>query len=112
MIYDENILEIMQVEYISNYRLRLHFNDGKIQIINFEPFLSHSRNPMIRKYLDIELFKQFSIVYGDLIWHDYDLCFPIADLYKGEIEHNDVYLSESQPDDMLKVAERGNPYHS
>jgi hypothetical protein len=105
---EKKILEIIKAEYLSGYRLRLHFNDGKIQVVDFEPFLRHARNPMIRKYLDVKLFQQFSIEYGDLIWNDYELCFPIADLYAGVIEHEDVYQTELQPEYLLKVAEQGS----
>jgi len=44
-----------------------------------------SLNPLIRAYLDLDKFKNFSIEYGNLFWNDYDLCFPIADLYEGRI---------------------------
>ena len=40
---------------------------------------------MIKKYLNPDEFKKFTIEYGDLTWNDYDLCFPIADLYEGKI---------------------------
>ena len=40
---------------------------------------------MIRAYLSPDRFRQFSIEHGDLIWNDYDLCFPMADLYEGNI---------------------------
>lgn len=40
---------------------------------------------MTKKYLDKELFKSFTIAYGDLIWNDYEMCFPIWDLHEGKI---------------------------
>lgn len=85
----EKLLEIRKADYLSGYRLRLVFNDEAIRVVDFEPFLRHARNPLIREYLDLSLFKDFSIVYGDLIWHDYALCFPISDLYEGNLEHFD-----------------------
>lgn len=54
-----------------------------MRTIDFEPFLRRSRNPLIQAYLDPGLFSAFSIKEGDLVWGDYDLCFPIADLYDG-----------------------------
>ena len=36
--------------------------------------------------ISVELFKEFSIVYGRLDWNNYDLCFSIEDLYEGKIE--------------------------
>jgi len=76
---------VQSAEYIEGYELRLFFSDNTIKTVDFEPFLTRSRNPLIRKYLDADLFKNFSVAHGDLYWHDYDLCFPVADLYVGEI---------------------------
>jgi DUF971 family protein len=82
---EEWVIAIEQVEYVAEYILRLKFDDGKEVTIDFAPFLHQSLNPLIRKYLDIERFKRFALEYGDLNWDDYDLCFPIADLYEGRI---------------------------
>ncbi len=30
-------------------------------------------------------FKSFSISYGDIVWNDFELCFPIWDLHEGKI---------------------------
>jgi hypothetical protein len=79
------VIAIEQVEHLRDYVLRLKFNDGKETEIDFEPFLRRSLNPLIRKYLDPTLFGQFTVEYGDLFWNDYDLCFPIADLYEGRL---------------------------
>jgi hypothetical protein len=59
--------------------------EGRERLIDFEPFLKASRNPAIRAYLDPEKFSHFRLEYGDLIWDDYGLCFPIADLYEGHV---------------------------
>jgi hypothetical protein len=40
---------------------------------------------MIRAYLDPKRFANFKIEYGDLVWDDYGLCFPISDLYENRI---------------------------
>ncbi len=40
---------------------------------------------MSKKYLDKALFQKFTIEYGDIIWNDYELCFPIWDLHEGNI---------------------------
>ncbi|RME01874.1 MAG: DUF2442 domain-containing protein [Calditrichaeota bacterium] len=77
------VIAINKAEYLSGYKLKLYFNDGTTRIVDFEPFLRKSKHPEIQKYLDLEKFKQFKIKYGDLLWNDYELCFPIADLYEG-----------------------------
>jgi hypothetical protein len=78
-------VDITAAEYAGGYRLRLAFSDDTARTVDFEQFLSRSHNPMIRKYLDPEKFADFSVQYGDLVWHDYELCFPVADLYEGRV---------------------------
>ena len=46
------------------------------------PFASH---PDIKKYQDQELFKKFNLEYGEIEWNDYDLVFPVYDLYQGRV---------------------------
>jgi hypothetical protein len=81
-------LAIMTAEYIKDYKIRLVFTGNEERIIDFEPFLKVSINPMTRKFLDINEFKKFKIEYGDLIWNDYEMCFPIMDLYEDNILRN------------------------
>ena len=85
MIEESQVISIHAVEYCNEYKLKITFNDGTIQIVDFYPFLSRSFNPLIRKYLEIDLFQNYSIDQGYLEWNDYDLCFPIADLYENHI---------------------------
>ena len=79
------IVDLIGAEHLSGYKLNLRFSDGSERVIDFKSFLKNSRNPMIRAYLSPDRFRQFSIEHGDLIWNDYDLCFPMADLYEGNI---------------------------
>lgn len=79
------IVDIANAEHVSGYKLKIRFSDGAERIVDFEQFLRKSRNPMIRVYLSSEKFANFRIEYGDLVWGDYDLCFPIADIYEGTI---------------------------
>jgi len=85
MISDEQVISVEKVNQLSNFKLELEFNDKTRQVIDFYPFLSRSLNPLIRKYLSPEEFSKFEIDEGDLEWNDYDLCFPIADLYENKI---------------------------
>jgi hypothetical protein len=78
-------IAIVRVEQLDGYKLKLYFSNGVERVIDFEPFLRASRNPLIRAYLDPQRFANFKIEYGDLVWDDYDLCFPIADLYENRI---------------------------
>lgn len=79
------VIDIVRVEQVSAYTLKMSFSDGAERAINFEPFLRTSHNPLIRAYLDPEKFADFTLEYGNLMWDDYGLCFPIADLYENTI---------------------------
>jgi hypothetical protein len=85
MITDKQVISIEQAKQLDDYKLQLVFNDQSSQVVDFYPFLSKSLNPLIRKYLAAEEFAKFEIDEGDLEWNDYDLCFPIADLYENKI---------------------------
>lgn len=86
MISEEQVLRIKKVKHVGDYKLKLSFNDGNEQVVDFNFFLSSSLNPMIRKYLRREEFMKFELDEGDLEWNDYDLCFPIADLYENNVK--------------------------
>jgi hypothetical protein len=79
------VISIIKAEYVGEYKIKFSFSDGVVRLIDFSDFLANARNPMTRKYLDKQLFAKFSIEYGDIIWNDYEMCFPIWDLHQGEI---------------------------
>jgi DUF971 family protein len=79
------VISINKAEYLGNYQISFSFSDGIETTIDFLPFLKEAKNPMTRKYLNEELFKKYSIEYGDIIWNDYEMCFPIWDLHEGQI---------------------------
>ena len=80
-----NQLKIDSAKYLSDYAIRIKFSDGNEKIVDFKPFLLKSLHPSIKKYLDENKFSSFSLTDGNLNWNDYDLIFPISDLYKGQI---------------------------
>ncbi|HQH74628.1 MAG TPA: DUF2442 domain-containing protein [bacterium] len=79
-------LFLIHADSLPGYRLHLIFNGGKERIVDFEPFLRKARHPDIQKYLDPEKFNQYRLLHGDLIWNDFELCFPIAELYEGRVD--------------------------
>jgi hypothetical protein len=78
-------LEITRAEYIADYKIRLTFNDGVVRTVDFAPFLMKARNPDTTDYRDLGKFKSFRLVDGDLMWGDFQMIFPIMELYRGEI---------------------------
>ncbi|MBN1349579.1 DUF2442 domain-containing protein [candidate division KSB1 bacterium] len=82
---DYPVIEIHAAKYIGDDALRIQFNNGFERLVDFKPFLLKSHHPSISKYLDEEKFKQFKIIDGNLNWNDYDLIFPISDLFEDNI---------------------------
>lgn len=79
-------IQILKVKQLENFKLQLEFSDGKNQVVDFKPFLSASLHPEIKKYLQPKNFNKFKIECGELMWGDYDLIFPIMDLYHNRIK--------------------------
>jgi len=79
------VISIEKAVYRGDYKIEFLFSDGVRKIIDFEKFLRNSRNPMSTKYLNKDLFGSFTIEYGDISWNDFELCFPIWDIYEGRI---------------------------
>jgi hypothetical protein len=83
--FQNDLIAIELANYIGDYAIRLSFSNGTSRVVDFKPFLENALHPSIRKYLDENKFKQFEIVDGNLNWNNYDLIFPIDDLYQGKI---------------------------
>ena len=81
------IISIEAARLRDTYKVELKFNDGADRTIDFQPFLTQTQHPSIRAFLEPAKFKNFRVEHGDLVWGDYDLCFPIADLYYDRIDH-------------------------
>ena len=78
-------LRVKEANYVPRYRVDIAFNDGTRRVVDFGPFLKQARNPMFTKYRGLVEFKSFHIQDGDLMWGDYEMIFPIMDLYRGTI---------------------------
>jgi len=79
------VISIDKAEYIGDFKIKFSFSDGIERVIDFDRFLKNAKNPMTKKYLDKQLFEKYTIEYGDIIWNDYEMCFPIWDLHEGKI---------------------------
>lgn len=88
------VLKITKAELAGRYRLKLFFSDGKVQTVDFGPFFRASLHPEIRKFLKPTNFKRFTIHDGELMWGDFDLIFPIIDLYKNTIENGQTTINK------------------
>ena len=79
------VINIQKAKYINDYKIHFEFDDGVETTVDFKPFIFSSAHPDIKKYQDQKLFQKFNLDYGEIEWNDYELAFPIYDLYKGRI---------------------------
>ena len=84
------LVNIASATQTGEYQIKLVFDDNTVQEVDFKSFLVHSHHPDIRAYLDPNRFSAFKVAYGELVWGDYELCFPIVDLYHNTIEHQPI----------------------
>jgi hypothetical protein len=84
----QNPINIIKAEALDDYRLHLTFDDGKDQSVDFKPLLTRTQHTDVRSYLDLAKFALCRIEYGELVWGDYDLCFPVIDLYLNQLGHD------------------------
>ena len=83
-IYETDLIEIRSAEYLGNFVIRIDFNGGVSHSVNFKPFLESALHPAVRQYLDENRFRKFEIVDGNLNWNNYELIFPLEDLYENK----------------------------
>jgi len=82
----ENVF-IKTAKYVGDYRIAFRFTDGHTTEIDFHAFLTApSQNPMVSQFLDVTRFKDFTIAdRADIVWGDWEMCFPFAALYAGDL---------------------------
>lgn len=81
----DEITEVKKATYLGDYVIRILFSDNTERAVDFKSFLQNSSHPLILSYLNEKKFKKFIIDSGNLNWNNYELIFPIDDLYNGKI---------------------------
>lgn len=80
-------VSIIAATYKDAFKLELLFNDNKIRVIDFSEFLETHSHPQYNRYKKETNFKKFAIENGNVVWgKDWDMIFPVYDLYKGKIK--------------------------
>lgn len=80
-------ISVIKAEYVEDYKVRLTFNDGKVNVVDFEYQVFRQQNPDYQKYRDINEFKKFKIDMGNIVWgKDWDLIFHIHELYNNSLD--------------------------
>lgn len=60
-------LEITKAEYLDGYRLKLHFNNGAVRIVDL---FSSLDGEVFAPLKDVECFKKFSVKYNTIEWEN------------------------------------------
>ena len=60
-------LEVIKVEYIDGYRLRLFFNNGEVRVADLLPSL---KGEVFEPLHDLEMFKRFTINFNTVVWEN------------------------------------------
>ena len=80
------MIRVTKAEYINGLKLNITFSDNTEKQVDFEPFLTVKEYSIFKFYSKIKNFKKFNIENGKLVWgKDWDLIFPTAQLYEGNI---------------------------
>ena len=80
-------ISVKKAKYLEDFKIEILFNDNKKKIVDFAAFLGSHSHPQFNKYKQAEYFKRFKIENGNVVWgKDWDMIFPIYDLYQGEIK--------------------------
>lgn len=80
-------ISVKDVKYLHGYKLEILFNDNAKKVVDFGRFLNTHSHPQFNKYKDEKYFKKFEIENGNLVWgKNWDMIFPVYDLYLGEIK--------------------------
>ncbi len=71
--------DVMEAQYIDNYRIRLRFEDGSTGIADLSDY--PNENNVFQPFLDMNYFRDFRIEYGTIIWGKGELDIAPETLY-------------------------------
>ena len=81
-----NYSNVADAVYLKEFKIKIFFQDGTNKIVDFKNFLYNVHtHPMYKRYRKTSVFKKFDIKNGNLNWYDYEMIFPVEDLYNGKI---------------------------
>ena len=84
---EKKTIRVEKAHYVDGYKTEIEFNDHIVKTVDFGNFLAKHSHPQYDKYKDTDLFKQFKIEAGNLVWgENWDLIFPVMQLYRGTIK--------------------------
>ena len=87
MIRIADYIEVKSAIHVRDNVLLITFSDGNEREVDFSKFFETNKVRYLSKYKSQTNFKKFKIEDGNVVWgKDWDLIFPIEQLYKGKIK--------------------------
>ena len=84
-------IEIKSAKYVRDYKIEFVFNDKTTKTVDFWEFMKNHKSPCVIPYKNLTRFKKFEIKNGLTIsWNNYDMCFGVETIYKGNIPPPDI----------------------
>lgn len=81
-----NFSDVADAVYAGDHKIKIFFKDGTIKVVDFKPFIFNKYvHPIYKRYRKVSVFKKFEIDNGNLNWYDYEMIFPVEELYNGKI---------------------------
>ena len=77
---------ITKAKYLYEYLIEVTFDDGIIKVIDLESFFKNHNWALVRKFIPLELFKQFYIDCGTLMWGDNECSIDQFEIYEGKYD--------------------------
>jgi len=95
---------VKKVEYVEEYNLKLHFDDGSIKLVNLENMLKNAKN-MFLPLLDVNYFKKVKCDGTTICWpNGLDLCPDV--LFKMGRNFKPLKVKLNQTTRVLKSRKR------
>ena len=83
---NSKLINIVTMENIVTYTLRLSLDDGVRQDVDSGPCLTNARHPDIRAILEEPRFNMYRLEHGERVWGDDELSFRILDRYRNSLD--------------------------
>tara|TARA_R110001592_G_scaffold82752_3_gene245001 strand:+ start:298 stop:576 length:279 start_codon:yes stop_codon:yes gene_type:complete len=83
--YETSTPKVVDANYVGDFSIRISFSDQSQKLVDFKSFIDNSTHPDVFKYKKEDIFKAFEIKEGNLSWNDFEMIFPLSDLYRGFI---------------------------
>ncbi|MDR2907136.1 MAG: DUF2442 domain-containing protein [Bacteroidales bacterium] len=77
--------------YLGDYLFEVTFYDQTVRVVNLEPFFAQ-KHPVIHKFANPELVKNFHLEDGTLCWGDNELDVNPLNLYTGKYDAQPEYV--------------------